>query len=362
MYKCRRATTLRALLCLGVMTFTSMHSMPSRGADDLLEEVRAGNKSSLESIRTLFCRVTKSSPTAMRVRLPTTVEYWWAAGSSRVVLPAGERFSESVIYDLTMKTLSRRPTTSGQQQDHVLIVPVEPDQPNSEFDPWGCGLLKLWGPKGCPLTLDEILKRPHKLRGGVERETADGRESMVVNLSMELQPDVFGDFRIWFDPQTNYLARKLTLNLSGSASKLPARESEVLRFVEVAPAVYFPEHVETRFHKDGQLTHHDVVTFSEIRVNAPLPPNIFEFAIPPGATVLDKIQDKEYSVDAKGNPVGPGRPLAKVAPLPLGAVAAATTHEPQPLTHWILPASVVALLVTGGFWFFLKWRSQAAAR
>ena len=130
---------------------------------------------------------------------------------------------------------------------------------------------------------------------------------------------------------------------------------------------------DTKLYRDGKVVLHDVVTFSEIRVNEPLPPNIFDLPIPPNATVVDHIQDRHYKVDANGKAVGEERPVDKFMPLPAGSgqrpvspqgspVVAlfATTTEPQPVTRWIVYGFLVLLAVAGSFWYFRRLRAAAA--
>ncbi|MEX2175706.1 MAG: hypothetical protein WD872_15180 [Pirellulaceae bacterium] len=213
------------------------------------------------------------------------------------------------------------------------------------------------------MTLNELLNRSHELQE-VRRATQNGQEFIVVHFSLELHPGETGNFEVWFDPQVNYLACKLIGTSTGSAAKPVNRrkESRVLSFREVAPTVYFPEHVESHSYKAGQLVGHEIVRFSDVRVNEPLPPDIFKIAIPPGVHVLDSIADLEYRTNANGQQIGPGRALAKFPPLQAGAgPLAATSQEPQPATRWIVPVSLAILTVGGGLWFVRKWRSSLEA-
>jgi hypothetical protein len=329
-----------------------------QGMDDLLTEVRAGNQSALESIRTLSCRVALSSPASQHpIIAPITSDYWWSPGSSRLRSNVSGQLTESVVHDFIARSISRSRDPNGREHVRFSIVRAVPNSPDGRADPWGHGLLKLCGPGGFPLTLNELLEQPHRLRY-VKRVKEKERELILMGLAVGLSPEVTGEFEIWFDPELNYLARRLTGEFSGLPSdsdQADRRESEVLAFTEVSRAVYFPVHAETKFYAKDRLVHHDVVKFSNVKVNEPFPSDFFELPIPPGALVYDEIQGKEYQLDSQGKQVGPERPIAQFAPLPAGR-SSATTEEPKPWTRWILPGSAVLLAFAGVGWFISKMR------
>ncbi len=343
-----------SLVFLVAVAFHAQVFAPAVSAQDILEEVRAGNKSALESIRTLSCRITLASPTSQRGPMAeSTADYWQSGDSWRVHFQGAGQVHDSVGHDSIIRRLTR-----SEKRTRFVIKRAEPDEPPSRFDPYGRGLLKLCGPKGWSLTLEELLHRPHKL-GKVTRESHEGREYIVLKISIKLEGELKGDFEIWFDPQVNYLARKLIGEITSSTPTKTRRESQVLRFLEAAPGVYFPVEAETKFYNDGKLAQHDVVTFSEIRVNQPLAPNLFELPIPPNSTVSDSIQDREYQVDAQGKAFGPERSLIKFAPLPAGSAQTETMTEPESVTRWIVYALLGVLAIAGGIWYVRRLRATA---
>jgi hypothetical protein len=328
----------------------------------LLDELRAGNHAALESIHTLYCRVHRSSPVSARGPIAeSSGEFWWSGGSRRVRSTVNGQLSDSVVHDFTQRSLAKSSNRNGQEDIRFFIKRAVPDEPHAQFDPWGGGLLKLCGPRGRPLTLEQLLTGPHVI-DEVERVVEAGRELILVGLTIELSGGASGRFKIWFDPSVNYLARKLVGTTSSMDSKASnsRRESEVLQFKEAAPTVYIPEIAETRFFQEETLVHHDVFRFTDIRVNQPLPPEIFEISVPPGARVIDSIQDQEYTLDARGNKIGDGRALAKFAPLPAGNVQGeATAEEPKSMVRWLIPASLTVIGAAGALWLFRQWRSSA---
>jgi hypothetical protein len=355
-----RKRALHALVLPSALAHAVLLISPlcSPGADELLEEIRAANESAIQSMHTIACRVTTSSPTTP-LGQPTpeaTADYWWSAGSSRVREQGTGGTRESVFHDGIRRMLSRGKATDGREVLQFSISRRVPDQPHRPFDARHLALFTLAAPDRRFLTLDQLLNGPHKLRH-VKRMVVEGQEFAVVAHAIELMPDQFGDFEVWFDPRANYLACKLI----GTFPGLVQRESKVIRFREAAPAVYFPEHVETRFHTKEKLTNHQIIHFSNIRVNQPLPPRIFELVIPPGAQVLDSIQDKEYRLDANNKQVGAARALVKFPPLPAGTTRPTeTTVEPKPWTHWIVPFSLGILGVGACLWLIRRWRSSVS--
>ncbi|MGI8979755.1 MAG: hypothetical protein ACR2FY_11075 [Pirellulaceae bacterium] len=345
--------------------------VPSTSAEELLEEVRAGNKSALESIRTLSCRITVATPISPIGPMETsTADYWQSADSMRVRSSLVGQPSDFVRHEFVTKKVLH-----NEGKTFFVIERADPDEPHSRFDAYRRGLLKLFGPQGQPLTLEEILRLPHKL-GPITRQPYQGRECVVLKMSIELAAGKNSDFEIWFDPKVNYLACKLIRDSIRRSDQVNVhRESQVLRFTEAAPGIYFPAETETKSLNDGKLVQHEIVTFTDIRVNQPLPANIFALPIPPSATVIDKIQDREYQVDAAGKEFGPERSPPKFPPLPAGsglppensngtrgvAAQVETTTEPQPVTRWIVYAFLLLLTVTGGIWYFRRLQGSATS-
>jgi len=344
-------------------------------AEDLLAEVRAGNKAALDSIHTLSCRMNVANPVSTIPQSQMSpVEYWQSGDSIRVRFADAFQLADSVRHNGVNRT-----SFVSQEKNVFSIRPVQSEQRMSRFDPYGSGLLTLFGTKGSPLPLEKILSQPHKIKG-VSRQPLDGHDCVLVKMSFKFDGQATGDFEIWFDPQVNYLARRLTGDFSGSPDMPPARrESQVLKFVEAAPGIHFPAEAETKFLAGKKITEHQVVTFTDIRINQPLPAGIFELPIPPNSTVLDAIADREYKLDANGNESGPSRPLAKGMPTPSGKPGLpgksgeptasapssapvsqrATTKEPEPMTRWVLYGLLTILAIVGGIWYVRRLRTAA---
>lgn len=356
--KCGRGLVVLAALALGVLVDVAGRA----SSPELLEEVSAGNKSALESIRTLSCRITVVSSTAERGPMASsTAEFWQSADSWRVHSPGSGQLIDMVKHDFTTRKLYKKMVGPGNEEKIVFaIARAHPDESHLQFDAFGRGLLKLYGPDGRPLTLEKLLSREHTL-AKVSRQPYQGRECVVIEMSIPMQDKNEGRFEIWFDPKVNYLACKLVGQGTVHAPKhMKVRsEAQVSRFVEVAPGIYFPAETEKKYYQDDKLSQHEVITFTEIQVNQPVPKSIFELPIPPNAKVLDAIEDREYKVDSNGRAFGPERSLPKGSPLPAGSAQAETATEPASFASWILYGLVCVLAIAGSAWYWRRLRGSA---
>ena len=331
------------------------------GADDV-DVVRAGNKSALESIRSFSCRVTLQSPVS---QIPgaemSTADYWQSGESWRIRSVAGSQIADSIRHDFMRKSLKTSAGRDGSKRTVFTIDRVDIERPSSRLDPTGHGLLRLFGPKIRRLTLEELLDEGFMLRE-VSHEKYLDHDCIVLAFSMKADDGGKAEFTLWFDPAVNYLARKLTGNFSSRSANSPKvrRESEVVRFKEPSPGIFFPEQAETKFYNDDKVVQHDIVTFSDIRVNQPLPAKIFELAIPPNSTVIDKVQGKEYAVDSAGKVVGTERPVSTIPPIPAGTHQTPTSEEPTSVIRWLLYALILLFAVSAGIWYVRRLRASAA--
>lgn len=358
--KCKRGLLVLTALALELFVDVASRASPA----DLFEEVRAGNKSALESIRTLSCRITVVSAMAERASMaPSTAEFWRSADSWRVHSPGSGQLVDMVTHDfITRKLYKKADGPANKERIVFTIARANPHESHLQFDAFGRALLKLFGPDGMPLTLEELLSREHTL-GKVSRQTYQGHECVVIEMSIPMHDKNEGRFEIWFDPKVNYLACRLVGQGTVRLPKLVKVRSEahVSRFLEVAPGVYFPAETEKKYYKDDKLAQHDVITFSEIQANQPLSPNIFELPIPANAKVLDAIEDREYQVDSQGRPIGPERSLPQGLPLPAGVAQAETTAESASATRWILYGLLCVLAIAGSAWYWRRLRASATS-
>jgi hypothetical protein len=205
----------------------------------------------------------------------------------------------------------------------------------------------------------------HATRLKAQRRPIDGRETVVVELSFDRSKDsgTKWDAEIHFDPAVNYLVRKVIYTGSWSSGNL-RREDEVVHFKECAPGVFFPERTAGRSGPEGKFDFNHTTKFSDIRINQPLPKDIFQIRYPNGVYLSDHIRGVGYHVNTEGRRISPETPLEgrSVPPPPVGVAANSagteTQTEPRSATRWILPASLSILLFTGVVALVRRWQKR----
>lgn len=337
-------------------------SSASAGAHelDLLKTVREGHSAAVGSIRTLSCRYT--SKMSSQGGILETGEYWRSPESVRVRArnksPAGEHNSEAWVSEARKTWLVDARMPDGRRRMSAGVVP-RLDHEADEV--WSKALLTFYGPKASVLTFEELLARPHKLTQ-VKHVTEGERALVYVDLTHEK-----ARLELWFDPAVNYLVRKLIMRTpppEGDGVALQRADYVVARFKEVAPAVFFPEQVDVKIFAEGRLVLTTTNTLSDFLVNQPLPPDVFTVRLPPGVEVTDSIEGKVFIVGADGRlSVVPGKQVATSPALPASAAGSTwqtqTQTESLPLTRWILPSSVVVLVLAVVLWCVRRWRRVA---
>jgi hypothetical protein len=331
-------------------------------ASPLLDEVVRGNRATLDSIHTFSCRITLTyaAAGAAPTGKPVEGEYWRSGSTVRMRCA---NFVGRQLVDVIAKDSSEWGLSSGATERHGWVSPDHGRLPGC--DAWALGLvtnaLVAPGTQGLQrLPLDELLQRGQKV-GQTSRRHDGGRDSIVV----ELMSTGDGRRELWFDPKFNYLSWKMVSLQFLKPGKRDERRVEwtVTRFTEAAPALYFPAQVEMSSSLNGNVTNTESVAFSDIRINEPLPPDVFHFRFPEGTKVSDRVSGKSYVTGADGNPAGPLQDMPAVVappvPPPPGHV---TRSEPTPWSSWILPCSVGILGGAAGLWVRGRWLSARASR
>ncbi len=330
----------------------------------LLELVRGGHRAAAQSIHTFSCRFSGESISASEGQFDTKGNYRRSADGIRISLqmkgPHGsEHTDEILVRNGRVSGVYKQRNRSGK----VWISGNITAGSSHLGDVWWMALLKFWGAYDLPVPFDELLNQPCSV-SQVKRVTREGKALLYVDLT-------HGTTRteLWFDPNVNYLVRKEVIHgtVDGKRNR---NEKEVVRFKEVSPAIFFPEEVSARRYVDGQLDGNYTRTFSDIRINQPLPSDTFQLRYPPGIELLDFVQDKAFKVEADGRLTelkdrrlnhGPVRASQLFKGRTLSH--AATQEEPKSFTRWILPASLLLLVVAAGIWVLRRrWlRSERAA-
>jgi hypothetical protein len=338
---------------VAVMLVLTVSARPARAQDppDLLDDVVSRHRAAVESIRSFSCKHTvKEEYADGRVTVTAPGEYWRAGDDVRAKWRTGDKWCDGLISDMRVVTLSgavgRKATAASIAPDRGTALGVA--------DPWVNAPFVFFAAPGKatrPMAFWDLLLQ-HEAKGA--KRVREGQEEAVV-VEVEISPSIR---EYWFDPRHNYLIKKVVARSDQSSAT-----SEVVRFKEAAPGVFFPEAVVLKSYRAGNLLSTRTTTFSDVRVNAPMPDRMFRLDLPANTEVHDLIQGKKYVTDAAGRPTGAGEDLPH--PPPPRAPAAQpriprpeTKSEPTHWTELVLPASLGILAIGVGAWVIQRWRAQ----
>lgn len=353
-----------ALLCLGA-------GLRANDREELAR-VRAANTAAIESIRTLKCQVVFDDKSE-KFGIPGG-EYWRSGSNVRLHWTQNGNANQAVIRDgivrhqmkqdisdsAVMKSLPevRQNLEGGRYYWHGAVERFDGRSPYA-FDPWAnanCAFSD--GGKGGSATFDQFAANHEKEFKSIRRVTDDG----VTTVAVEFRLPGF-TCTTHLDPAANYMVRK-TRSESTSPDGYTSG-SEVVRFKEAAPGVYFPEQLVIKRWKAGKAQPDDTVTFRNVVVNQPIPDSTFDLKYRNGIYLTDRIERKEYQVNENGLPIGSKRPMATATSIPIDPRAeddtppTETKEEPRRWGWWILPLFVTVLCVAATV--VLVRRRQAAA-
>jgi len=187
----------------------------------------------------------------------------------------------------------------------------------------------------------------------------NGRSLIEVDVTTRLSR-----YQIWFDPEVNFLVRKLVGSITEADGRVYKGECLVHRFMELAPGLYFPEGVGN-LEEGVELT----ASFTNVLANRPIGAEAFRLSFPPGIVMTDFVRGTVYRVDPDGRDIGPvldarGKPITLTSAIQLpsvggpGASNGPTAEEPASWTVWLLPASLGWLLVSLALWIGRRWRAS----
>jgi hypothetical protein len=322
-------------------------------ADDaarLLDETRSHHHAAIEAIHSLYCKHTfKCEYSNGRVEVTPQSEYWRSANLVRAKWRTEDSWCDIVIKDLEVESLCK---FSGKTKP---IVTIRRDEGSAlgMADPWLNALFVFFGepnPSELPGGFDKLLIG-HKIQR-VENVVRGEEDFNVIELKIGSSIREYS-----FDRHRNYLIRKVATSAGSDSST-----SEVVRFTEAAPGIYFPEIVILKVFSKGALDQTRASTFADIRVNMPIPDAGFRLEYPPSTEVHDLIRGKQFTTDGSGQIAGEGTDLAVPPPTvssrESGPPRAQTTTEASSWLSWILPVSVCLLLVGACFWCSKRLRMR----
>lgn len=323
-------------------------SVGTEAEPEFLATGRAANRAAIESIHSFACRMTVTK-TAAQATSSVAAHYWRAGDKVRAKAQKNDRSLDVVVKDQKKYTLT---TIGGQTAQAFLNILASQDEGVGEFDAWSLGMLTLTdrSPPHRLLFVNEYIEKYLRNIKRVAKKNEEGRDYLVVELTLGQTTQ-----ELWLDPRANYLMARVmgTTTEKGDRPIKTHGEKTVTRFSEIAPAVFFPERITSKYYTNDSLDFTEEVVFSDIVVNRPLPPGMFDLRIPAYTEVRDYIQDQQYKVDASGARIGPAREIPKLPPPVAGEAAgpqSETKEEPKSWTRWVLPSSLAILVIAGVLW------------
>ena len=334
---------------------------------ELLQFVKSAHKASRDLIHTSHCKVkfeisaTVGNPPAS-VTQSCQSECWHSDAAVRVKANEGDQTVEYVWKDNVSKAIITKDVGGGEK--HVAATRNGfPSRYTHRGDAWVRGLLVVNLPGTVhSVPFEDLVRQAAKILR-VEKQLIDTREMIVVGLQFE--PPAEGkawESEIHFDPSVNYLIRKVVRSKTGSRF---ADVEEAVQFKNCGGGIFFPERVVGRAgvgDKPSETRSESLL--SDIRVNQPLPPEVFRLRYPAGISLTDSIRGTSYRVDSDGNPLSVEKPLGTVPPPAPSRLAgpdggAETAEEPQSRFRWILPVSIGLVAVGILLTVRKRWKTKA---
>jgi hypothetical protein len=325
-------------------------------SDDLVNDVVAKNRTAVESIQTFFCRYSKAKYGAdgkLKTQLPE-VDYWRRGTTFRSRWKRGEDVSDSIVTGLRQQTS----TSDSLKKAMGGIVTSYKGLPFPEGDPWLDTLVLFIGDRKkspMPVFFAELVNAPN-IKASAKQVIDQGKEFAAVEMT---SLDQSSKMTVWFDPRANYMVSRRILSIVEKGKPFVAT-TQVERFTEAAPGVYFPANVTHTTQTDGRVMHREVSVIKDARANHGLPEDTFQLGFQPGTAVQDLIEGKRYTVGPDGRSKEGIKDLAISGP-PLGFTQRTETKsEPISITSWLLPLSLLLLATGGGLWLIRRLRTAGS--
>jgi len=361
-------TVLMALL---IVASTPPRATGGDGATGV-ESLLAAHRGSRGMVETMSCRVNFaiqiSDNKGSFTKQTCSSEFWLSAQAIRAKIIEGDE-----TYDYTWKDSVRMGlhTRSGERGG-VELSANKAGYANRHLhrcDAWSRGLFVLTLPGTIFEYPLEQLAAESQAPNRVERKTVDGRPIVAIVLVFPVsespkRPEKWG-VEVQLDPAVNYLVRKTIYTMTTATGAKYEREEEVIKFVEPLPGIYFPEKIVGHDGFDGKVRSTRETTISGIKINQPLPENIFQLRYPNGIYMTDSVTNTTYQIDADGRPTSGSAPLGTIPPPPAGKMEPTiapteTTEEPASPTRWVLPISLAVLLAGIGLYVYRRLRSRSS--
>jgi hypothetical protein len=347
----RSAIRTRALSLLTAAVAIAVGVVPAHGrqSEDLLALLKAGHRGTRDTIRSFSASMVVEEATSGKKVAMYTSQCWRTPKQMRcrTVYPDG-RVDDGLSTHSEHKQVSKSFGPNGKSVRYA--AGRRPASKSSTTgDIWETMLIDFPNGNGAKCDLDRFLELSTK-PPTVNRERLDGRDCL--HLVAHYDDVHLGAVRLdaWFDPDASYLVRKRVLRWGQIRS-----ESLITGFRQVG-GVSLPEACVGQMFAEGKALGPVHATFSDVRVNEPIPVNVFQLPIPSGTIVFDDFEKTYYPVNSRWERTGPSTPRShnKIAP-PLSdgqdtTFTRQTDSEPPPGVNWLMWSSLALLASVASFW------------
>jgi hypothetical protein len=340
------------LSALGVLFIWHSSSL-GESPNELLDRARAQNRRSVEAIHSLYCRFKAEEIWPEKRSLVYQGECWLSGQSMRINWKMGEDSGQTVLFGGHI--LRRINSVDAYGRRHVAgIISNDSGLSIGQFDPRYDSLMFIGGFRNGSHALvcfDEAVATQKLLN-------AQSYADKVV-LECRFSEDGAGKAVYQFDPNANYTMTRF--ESSGTKGNKDLRGSALVdRLGEPAPGIFFPLHVSTTVFKNEKIFFTKTVEFTEITINRPPSPDVFQLRFERGTMVDDQITGMRYEADENGRSIGKetklGLPPPSMSSDP--GTTSATQDRPLSWTRWMLRGSIACLIISIVAFAMRRWRAR----
>jgi outer membrane lipoprotein-sorting protein len=323
------------------------------GTVETLADALAAHQAAVEAIDTIYLQF-EINTDLQEQRLASFAppgkivgEYWRDRGTERIYYsgPSGKETVYRTSQTVTVVGDLIDPKTNSKHQTGSIIPAGSPVF--LRVVPWRLALFSLDSNRGSgSMTLSEQLS------------WLPGKPTYKVVDSLGIITCANGAVTFQLDPTHNYLIRSRRTFQDGVTNPKKGKvrmeiNEEVLDYSEVSPGIYFPKEVVIEQKLADNLEYKKTVTFSSIKVNAPVDPELFKPKYQDGTLVRDEVRSTEYRVNASGERQGPETDIAKMAVAPgpspveddpLRSSSQPTIEEQSRWGWWLAPTGGALIL------------------
>jgi len=347
-----------ALLVLTVWLAALRSAQAGAEQADLVDLARQGQRSALESIRTFACEISDSYDPP-KPEAQVRGEYFRSGNTIRV--------RETYVDGRTTDFLSRNSEVLGLARDPnnrrpELVVQASRKSIRDPFcvcDAWKLLLFSYTGPMGAQLSLEELLlANPKRLNASKARD--QGFEVIKIELVFDDPRGFELQLELFLDPKLNYLARKM-VRTSRREQGTVTGVWLLSEFTEYGDGIYIPHKLKTERYANGKYTSAGYWDITNVRVNEPIPAEVFTLKIPGSIFFSDLITERSYWLDANGNPTGEGVRIVRGLEPDLRrgpALALGKQTSPDSGGYWLVIGLGLAILLLTAVGLAIFWKSR----